>query len=245
MLELSYDRESIQAAIGGKPAYIDTGNNSIQIPAAEFEALKLKLLEVDATVHSRVVDGDKILMSKRHCKDLFNVYKGIQLGLHLTHIEILPEGYLYSRDNYPGCFIGIQSIEANQYRLGTIFLQNFYLGLDYTTQQVAIGLNAGTTHASIEGYSSKIPEGRGGSGQALFLTFFMVGLCLLAGICYWRGYSYEQQRRLLEKFDEHTQSNLMMDCDEEDQEKSADKVGEELGLDEPVKESVQEKLKDI
>ena len=77
MLDLSYDREGIQAAVGGKPAYIDTGNTSIQVPAAEFEALRKHFLAVDHTVHPRVVDGATILMSKRPCESLEGLYKGI------------------------------------------------------------------------------------------------------------------------------------------------------------------------
>ena len=77
MLDMSYDREGIQAAVGGKPAYIDTGNTSIQVPAAEFEALRKHFLEVDQTVHPRVVDGATILMSKQPCDSLEGLYKGI------------------------------------------------------------------------------------------------------------------------------------------------------------------------
>ena len=77
MLDMSYDREGIQAAVGGKPAYIDTGNTSIQVPSAEFEALRQHFLAVDPTVHPQVVDGARILMSKQPCDSLEGLYKGI------------------------------------------------------------------------------------------------------------------------------------------------------------------------
>ena len=156
------------------------------------------MLEVDPTVHPRVLEQVKILISKKPCEELYGLYKSIQLGLHMTHIEILPQGYLYSRDNYRGCYIGIglKPDDGDFYRLGTIFLQNFYLGLDYETQKVAIGLNAGTTHASIQGKSTKEKKAPSGSGQSVFLVFFMIGLCVIAGACYWRGWTYEKNRKL-------------------------------------------------
>lgn len=51
------------------------------------------------------------------------------------------------------CFIGIQSIpdRYNQYRLGTIFLRNFYTGLDYENNLVVLGINNGITSAELIG----------------------------------------------------------------------------------------------
>jgi len=66
-------------------------------------------------------------------------------------ITINPKGYLFSYGNQNDCFIGIQSIPtaADQYRLGTIFLRNFYVGFDYENSKLAIGLNKGTSNAAI------------------------------------------------------------------------------------------------
>lgn len=43
------------------------------------------------------------------------------------------------------CFIGIESISdnSNQYRLGTIFLRNFYTALDYEKNVIQLGINKG------------------------------------------------------------------------------------------------------
>lgn len=45
------------------------------------------------------------------------------------------------------CFVGIQSIpdSANQYRLGTIFLRNFYTALDFDNNLILIGVNKGSS----------------------------------------------------------------------------------------------------
>jgi hypothetical protein len=48
------------------------------------------------------------------------------------------------------CFIGIQSIpnSANQFRLGTIFLRNFYTALDYDQDLIMIGVNSASSQGS-------------------------------------------------------------------------------------------------
>jgi hypothetical protein len=46
------------------------------------------------------------------------------------------------------CFIGIEKIpdSSNQYRLGTIFLRNFYTGLDFDNNIILIGVNRGSSN---------------------------------------------------------------------------------------------------
>merc|ERR1711924_251011 len=95
---------------------------------------------------------------------------------------------------------------------------------------------------SIEGYSAKDPDGGRGDGEAIFLVIFMLGLILMAVLCYWRGYAYEQRRKLQEELEGNAQKDLM-ECDEEDQEKSADKIGEDLSDDKV--EAAKEKMKDL
>jgi hypothetical protein len=41
----------------------------------------------------------------------------------------------------------------NQYRLGTIFLKNFYTGFDYNNDEILIGVNKGSYSAEIFGFS--------------------------------------------------------------------------------------------
>ena len=65
-----------------------------------------------------------------------------------TWLEISPEGYTYDMNIFGSsgskCFIGIQKVENLQFiRLGTVFLRNFYIGLDYEKDMIMIGVNAG------------------------------------------------------------------------------------------------------
>ena len=48
------------------------------------------------------------------------------------------------------CFIGIESIpdHNNQYRLGTVFLRNFYTALDYDQNLIIIGVNKGSSDSA-------------------------------------------------------------------------------------------------
>lgn len=48
-------------------------------------------------------------------------------------------------DQTKDCFIGISSLpdSVGQYRLGTIFLRNFYTALDFDKNLIMIGLNKG------------------------------------------------------------------------------------------------------
>ena len=73
------------------------------------------------------------MYSNMDCSDLKSLYKSLLFGVQKSYLEIETKDYLYSRDGYDGCFIGIglYTDEGDAYRLGTIFLQNFFVGLDY------------------------------------------------------------------------------------------------------------------
>ena len=64
----------------------------------------------------------------------------------------------------------------------------------------------------------------------------------MAVLCYWRGYAYEQRRKLQEELESNAEKDLM-ECDEEDQEKSADKIGDDINDDKV--EAAKEKMKEI
>jgi hypothetical protein len=73
-----------------------------------------------------------------------------------TRIIIKPRGYIYHlADQNKDCFIGISSLpdSHNQYRLGTVFLRNFYTALDFSQNLIIIGLNKGAHAGSyVEGH---------------------------------------------------------------------------------------------
>jgi hypothetical protein len=107
----------------------------------------------DNTVREQVVDGLKMLVSSKQCSYLYNLYGDLHFMLQNTQITIKPDGYLYSLPRQDDCFIGISSIpdKFNQFRLGTVFLRNFYTGLDYDHNQLLIGLNQGSSSAKMVG----------------------------------------------------------------------------------------------
>ena len=114
----------------------------------------------DPTIKEQVIEEVPIIVSSKHCSELFGVLEDFEFLLHHTLITIKPRGYLYSQKGQSDCFIGIRSINdaANQYRLGTIFLRNFYVGFDYDKNRINIGLNKGTKNAEIKGSSKYADE---------------------------------------------------------------------------------------
>ena len=53
-----------------------------------------------------------------------------------------PRGYLHQLDD-GHCLVGLESIpqSANHFRLGSVFLKNFYVGLDFDQNQILLGPN--------------------------------------------------------------------------------------------------------
>jgi hypothetical protein len=92
----------------------------------------------DSTVklYQKSDEDGPIFTSSKNCKQLYNIYQDIKIELFNTVIAIKPRGYLYNMiqaEDQQGCFIGIEAIndKLNEIRLGSIFLRNFYIGLDY------------------------------------------------------------------------------------------------------------------
>jgi len=128
------------------------------------------------------------MISRRSCEELYDLFDDFKFALHHTLITINPKGYLFSYGNQNDCFIGIQSVRnAAQYRLGTIFLRNFYVGFDYENSKMAIGLNKGTSNAAIRGSSplnieneaSKEEQAKKNNRAIVFVILFLV---LMVGV---------------------------------------------------------------
>jgi len=93
-----------------------------------------EMKKVERSIYSTEVDGATIMVARTPCSDLYDKLANIEFDLQSTKIRITPRGYLYRLPNQNNdCFIGLQSIPDNskQYRLGTVFLRNFYTALDY------------------------------------------------------------------------------------------------------------------
>lgn len=72
--------------------------------------------------------------------------------------------------------------EANEYRLGTIFLRNFYTSLDYDRDLIAIGVNRETAkkdRAFILGHLSDPFEELGPGGPSVFTYIIVVMLAMM------------------------------------------------------------------
>lgn len=101
----------------------------------------------EPSIYESNIDGNTILVARKACHELEPLLFDIEFTLQNTKITIKPRGYLYHlADQNKDCFIGISSIpdSLNQYRLGTIFLRNFYTSLDFDRNQIMIGLNKGS-----------------------------------------------------------------------------------------------------
>lgn len=103
---------------------------------------------------------------------------------------IKPHGYLYHLNGQSDCFIGIESIpdHNNEIRFGTIFLRNFYTGLDYSQNLIMLGLNQAIGSqkyipAEIHG-SSKLPDIEDHKGAALAIVIVILLLVSVIGIGY-------------------------------------------------------------
>lgn len=156
--------------------------------------MKDQIKRIDASVTVQTVDDIEILVSRKKCADLYDLYSDLQFTIQGTEITIKPKGYLYSLGAQQDCFIGIGSIpdKYNQYRLGSIFLRNFYTGLDFDNNLLLIGINQGSTSASLHGKSENPFKPKEGNGAILFVITFIIVMIAVAVACFVRSKRNEQ-----------------------------------------------------
>jgi hypothetical protein len=161
--------------------------------------MKKLMMQKDDTIYEQVVEGQTILVSRHHCRHLYDIYGDLEFMLHKTKVSIKPQGYLYSYLNQKDCFIGIQSIpdSFNQYRLGTIFLRNFYVGFDYYKDEIVIGLNKGIVHASIEGKSEDPVIKREKTGAIVFIMCFFTVTTIVALCFFHKAMDREKEQKVV------------------------------------------------
>lgn len=148
----------------------------------------------DSTIYVQTVDNNEILVSRKKCSELYNLYSDLKFTIQGTEITIKPKGYLYSLGAQNDCFIGLQSIpdKYNQYRLGTIFLRNFYTGLDFENNMLLIGVNKGTTSGYLNGKAENPFKVKEGNGAILFVITFIIVMIAVAVACFVRSKRNEQ-----------------------------------------------------
>ena len=175
-------------------ALIDSGNTSIQMPKSMYLKVFKEMRSHEISVISQAVDGKQVLVARKPCEQLYDVLGNLQFTLQGTVITLKPRGYLYSLPMNSDCFIGIESIpdDSNQFRLGTIFLRNFYTGLDYDKNLIMLGVNAkssGKSEVEIIGeiknpYKVKNYSGSGMSGW--FAGIYLAALFVVAIIAVYK-----------------------------------------------------------
>lgn len=155
----------------------------------------------ERTIISQEVDETQILVARKPCYKLYDTLGDIEFKLQDTKIIIKPRGYLYHMENQDDCFIGIQAIpeSANQYRLGTIFLRNFYTALDYEQNLIIIGVNAGASDlakAEIDGkvYNPFKESSKGNEGGIASLLFIFL-LIIIVIIAFWYFMKQEEHKQ--------------------------------------------------
>ena len=131
-----------------KVAHINTAGSHIQIPMSEFTLLTNEIRNVDPSVsweETKNNEGPE-LISYARCDTLYTKYGNLEFNFNdSTAFIIKPRGYLTSPYyNKSICQIGIQGISDSlkEYRLGTNFVRNFFVGLDYKDEIVSIGLKS-------------------------------------------------------------------------------------------------------
>lgn len=141
------------------------------------------MIRQDTSVYIRNVNGKETLMSKKKCEKLYTIFDDLKFMIGDTLITIKPKGYLYKMDLVKEeCFIGVQSIpdNFNQYRLGTIFLRNFYTGLDYENNLIILGVNKGTTSAYLTGEAPDPNRPRKTMGATIWVILFIITMIAIS-----------------------------------------------------------------
>lgn len=207
---MSADEEEGAGFSNTKIALIDTGNSSIQIPDSEFQNLKKVMMTQEDTLREKDLGKERSrLITPMRCEDIEGRLSEFDFHIQNTKITIHPRGYLFTSDD-GHCHVGIESIpdELNQFRLGTIFLRNFYTVFDYQYNLLMLGLNkegSEAEQATISGIrlenpfttpettsdDEKVPQAGQGGG---FSTFVIIVLLMVIGAFSYHFYEQEKKK---------------------------------------------------
>ena len=186
-----YNDVDMTGNYSAKLAFIDSGNFSIQVPETMFiNVVKQMQKTPNVNIQAQNVSGHQIIVARNSCEELYDTLGDIEFALQGTIMMIKPRGYLFRQPMMTkDCFFGIESIpdSANQYRLGRLFLRNFYTGLDYDNNLIMIGPNAHSSQgakAYIQGkVRNPIPKPTSHNMQWGWFLFFII--ILIAGGVYY------------------------------------------------------------
>lgn len=186
-----YNDQDMTNGQRAKIALIDSGNVSIQLPQFVWEnvlvSMQHEALGADYRIIKEKTDKGlwEIRIPNKNCDEVVDKLKPIEFKLENTTIIIKPKGYTYQYYKNQGyCQIGMTSLpgESSEYRLGTIFLRNFYTAFDFDNDLIIIGLNRGTDHAlkaGIDGHRAN-PFKKSAKGNSAGIFILMLFLTLVA-----------------------------------------------------------------
>jgi hypothetical protein len=203
MDDLMYNGMDMTDGQGPKVAIIDSGNITIQLPEFVFDNMldEIKAEEGDGLRFYAVTnaDGSITMEADKPCEIATQKLKDITFKLQTTTITLRPKGYIYEIGPHEKrCQIGIEKLKGvqSEYRLGSVFLRNFYTGLDYKNDMIYIGVNKGqaeNARASIHGRVYNPFKPRYTIFKAtLIILFFGIIIC---GVVYYvhRKQEFEQE----------------------------------------------------
>lgn len=151
-----------------KTAFIDTSAVGIMLPHFVWDAVLVKmkyaaLFDTDVKYYINTVKLDngmeEMQIPDHKCEDIVGELKPISFMLESTQMTIYPKGYTYMSDpDQSYCQIGLHPIaDPHTYRLGNIFLRNFYTALDFEHDEILIGVNKGAAdlaESKMEGHTA-------------------------------------------------------------------------------------------
>ena len=134
-------------------AHIDTGNPHIRVPSFAFTSLLAQMQRDDPTLeqyNEEAWEGN-IMKSSLDCDTLAPLLKDIKIVLNKVSVVMKPKAYLYQFMNEHDCLVAIESGDADEYRIGTMFLRHLNLGLDFEHNQIALGRNPNANDITMVG----------------------------------------------------------------------------------------------
>ena len=168
---------------------------------------KIKYREV------RTETGKELRIVGMKCEDAWDFLEPVEFKIENTTIEMPPETYTYMDDpKQDFCQIGFHPIlgSSHEYRLGNIFLRNFYVTLDYEQDLILLGISKDANvllrekeKIQIEGYAynprvnHNLIRRTGSAGYVLVGVFFFMAIAIIYYIVEKRRLVRDQRRAAL------------------------------------------------
>ena len=199
MDDFAYAGKDMTNNQGPKVALLDSSNITIQLPQTVFENTLREMQRNNANglsfYEARNPDSSITIEANKPCSQIYNVLSPISFKLQSTTISIAPRGLTLKSDpnsEDEKCRIALEKLVgvSNEYRLGNVFLRNFYTALDFDNDLIIIGVNKGMNSvamASIEGRVYNPFKPRYTVFKVVLIFFF---LAIVAG-----GIAYYNHRR--------------------------------------------------